>query len=243
MVSDSTLRIKTISAAHATATSIAALLLLRYSSWEIPESFDSLEQSKKYEDGRLDDSRNPTIHGRSRLANALTTWETAYLLYDTYALVNASQEKNGLRSTTAALRRVITESPVAMAHHVLLSSAFLVLQSYILGGKEKGLWVITAFMLMNSSTPMMHARWWRRQKTGRSSTLLDVAFLTTFAASRFGVTIWILHSYGRYHNMSSWQAFRLLRKRCQAGTGLLVGLNGVWWLLLCVNILKRNLRR
>jgi hypothetical protein len=181
MVSDSSLRIKTISAAHATATSIAALLLLRYSSWEIPRSFDSLKQPYEHDDRRLDDSHNLTINGRNRLANALTAWETVYLLYDTYALVNASQKKNGLRSTPAALRRVVKESPVAMAHHVLLSSAFLVLQSYILSGKEKGLWVITAFMLMNSSTPIMHARWWRRQKTGKTSTILDMAFLATMA--------------------------------------------------------------
>lgn len=240
---DPVLRNKAISAAHATATSIVALLLLRYSSWTIPPSVETTPGRAKHDDRHLDDSRNPVISGQNSMANALTAWETVYLLYDTYAMIRATQQKKNLRSSGAALRQVIIESPVAMAHHILLSSAFLVLQSYILAGREKGLWIITAFMLMNSSTPLMHARWWRRQRKGTSSMALDVAFLTSFAASRFGITIWIMRVYGQYHNVGPWQAYTLLRKRCQLGTGFLVGLNGIWWTILSMNILKKRLRK
>jgi hypothetical protein len=233
---------KAVSAAHATTTSIAALLLLRYSSWPIIPLRSSATQNAHDSKQHLDDSRNPTINGQNRLANALTAYETAYLLYDTYTMIHAQRRKN--QSTVrAALRVVARDSPVTLVHHVLLSSAFLVLQAYIAAGKEKGMWVITAFLLMNSSTPLMHARWWNRQRTGASNTALDVAFLTTFAASRFGVVVWILTKYGQYHNLGPWQAYTMLRGKCQIGTAVLVGLNGLWWTTLAGHVLKRNIKR
>jgi len=241
--SDHVLLNKSISAAHATATSLTAFLLLRYSSWLIPDTVNAASDRSKHDRPHLDDSFNPTINGRNYLANVLTAWETAYLVYDTYAMVHASRKQDNLHSNSVALHQVVRDSPVALVHHVLLASAFLVLQAYIAAGKEKGLWVITAFILMNSSTPLMHARWWRRQRTGKPNAMLDVAFLATFAASRFGVVVWILRRYGQYHGIGAWEAYRLLRKRCQIGTAMLVGLNGVWWTLLAYNIIKRNLKR
>jgi len=243
MTPDADLQDKAISAAHATASSIAALLLLRYSSWQIPQPLSFESDGTKHDERYLDDSGNPTIHGRNTWANALTAWETAYLLYDTYALVKATQRKRNGRGTGAAFHQAIKDSPVGMAHHVLLSSALLVLQSYIVNGKEKGMWIITAFILMNGSTPIMHARWWRRQQTGKPSTVLDLAFVVSFAAARFGVPVWIMREYSQYHGIGAWQAYRSLRKTCQVGTGLLVGMNGLWWMVLTFNILKRKLRR
>jgi hypothetical protein len=233
---------KAFSTAHATTTSVAALLLLRYASWPIPPSSSAYTPHAKEKEQYLDDSRNPTINGQNRLANALTAWETAYLLYDTYAMVWAYRKKHQLpfRATLGAVAR---DSPVAFAHHVLLSSAFLMLQAYIAAGKEKGMWVITAFLLMNSSTPFMHARWWNQQRTGTSNIFFDVAFLSTFAVSRFGVVVWILKRYGQYHALNAWQAYTMLRKRCQIGTAMLVGLNGLWWSILAANIVKRNIKR
>ncbi|KAF1832030.1 hypothetical protein BDW02DRAFT_632355 [Decorospora gaudefroyi] len=133
MRSDYTLRNKGLSAAHATATSLAAFFLLRYASWPLPEAAEAAPEPAKHVRQHLDDSRNPTISGRNYLANALTAWETAYLLYDTYAMVYVSRRQNKLSTTgtSAALRQVAKDSPVAMAHHVLLASAFLVLQAYI----------------------------------------------------------------------------------------------------------------
>jgi hypothetical protein len=234
---------KSISAAHATATSIAAFLLLRYGWWPIPEATETAPQQVKHGGQHLDDSRNPTIHGRNRLANALTAWETAYLIYDTYALVRASRSRSNIPSNSAALCQVAKDSPVALVHHVLLASALLVLHGFIAAGKEKGIWVITAFLLMNSSTPLMHARWWSHRRYGKPNAALDVAFLANFAAARFGVVVWVLREYGRYHGIGAWQAYGLLKRRCQVGTAMLVGMNGLWWSLLAFNILKRSLRR
>jgi ABC-type transport system involved in cytochrome bd biosynthesis fused ATPase/permease subunit len=241
MPTDPVVMNKAVSAVHATSSSIAALLLLRYSSWPILLSPRSVSQDAHGTKHHLDDSRNPMINGHNRFANALTAWETAYLLYDTYAMINARRKKDQ-PTVRAALRAVARDSPVTLAHHVLLSSALLVLQAYIAAGKEKGIWVITAFLLMNSSTPLMHARWWHRQRTGKPNAALDVAFLATFAASRFGVIIWILTKYGHHHGLDPWQAFTLLRKRCQIGTAMLVGLNGVWWTMLAINVAKRNIK-
>jgi hypothetical protein len=233
---------KAFSTAHATTTSIVALLLLRYASWPILPSRSTSTRNASDREQHPDDSRNPTINGQNRLANALTAWETAYLLYDTYVMVHAYRKKSHT-PLRAALGVVARESPVAFVHHVLLSSAFLVLQAYIAAGKEKGMWVITAFLLMNSSTPLMHARWWNRQRTGSENIILDVAFLSTFAASRFGVVVWILTKYGHHHGLGPWKAYIMLRKRCQIGTAMLVGLNGLWWTILAVNIVKRNTKR
>ena len=233
---------KAFSAAHATTTSIAALLLLRYASWPVPLPRSASTQDTNEKEQHLDDTQNPMINGHNRMANALTAWETVYLLYDTYTMVRTYRMKNRL-SFRAALGVAARSSPVAFAHHVLLSSAFLVLQAYIAAGKEKGMWVITAFLLMNGSTPLMHARWWNRQQTGTSSTAINVAFLTTFAASRFGVVVWILTKYGQHHGLGPWQSYTMLRKRCQIGTAMLVGLNGLWWTILAVNVVKRNIKR
>lgn len=236
------IRNRAISTVHTTASSIAALLLLRYASWPTSEEVaTSVQQSK--DEQQLDDSRNPMINGRNSLANALTLWETAYLIYDTYDLLHASRKKTRSHTVMAGVRLAAQDSPVVLAHHVFLTSAFLVLQSYILAGKEKGLWVVTALLLMNSSNPLMHARWWQRQRTGKASNALDFAFLTTFAVSRFGVVIWILKIYGRYHGIGAMQAYCLLRRKCQIGTAMLTVLNGAWWTILAYNTIRRHFRR
>jgi hypothetical protein len=236
------IRNRAISTIHTTASSIAALLLLRYSSWPVPEKIaPPLQRSK--DEQQLDDSRNPMINGRNLLANALTTWETAYLIYDTYDLLRSYRGKTTSQTTLAGLRIAAKKSPVVLAHHVFLTSAFLVLQSYILAGREKGLWVITALLLMNSSNPLMHARWWQRQRTGKASNTLDFAFLTTFAVSRFGLVVWILNRYGKHHGVGPMQAYFLLRRKCQIGTATLTVLNGAWWTILAFNTMRRILRK
>ncbi|KAF2240555.1 hypothetical protein BU26DRAFT_512034 [Trematosphaeria pertusa] len=236
---------KIVSALHATATSITAVLLLKHSSWPIlePSQAPGDAQPDKDRERPLDDSRNPLISGRNSLASTLTAWETVYLLYDTCFMVYASRKRNKLNTNAAGLRLVAKESPVILAHHILLASAFLVLQSYIVVGKEKGLWVITAFMLMNSSNPLMHLRWYIRQRTGKPSNAIDVAFLATFAGARFGLVAWILTKYGQYHGLGPVQAYRLLRKECRIGTAMLVGFNGAWWIMLALKVVNRKLKR
>ncbi|KAF2257883.1 hypothetical protein CC78DRAFT_538201 [Lojkania enalia] len=234
---------KAVSSLHAVATSITAFCILKYSGWAIPKQKSDTSPSPVDGENHPDDSLNPMIAGRSRLANALTAWETIYLLADTWFMVYANRKRYSLPSNSAGLRIVAKQSPILLIHHVVLTSAFLVLQSYIAAGKEKGLWVITAFMLMNSSNPLMHARWFVRRRTGRSSNFLDLVFLAAFATSRFGVVVWILRKYGRYHRLGVWQAYRSLREECQIGTAMLVGLNGAWWSILAAKVATRNLRK
>ncbi|KAF2678470.1 hypothetical protein K458DRAFT_139245 [Lentithecium fluviatile CBS 122367] len=238
---------KAVSALHATATSVVAVYLLNYSSWTIPSRQPTTARHSHRDNdrkGHPDDSRNPLISGRNLLANALTTWETVYLLYDTWFMVYATRKRMGLSSNSAALRIVAKRSPAVLAHHVLLASAFLVLQSYIVAGKERGLWVITAFILMNSSSPVMHLRWWLRRRSGKPSTAMDLALLTSFAGARFGVVLWILKRYGSYyHGLNAIQAYKVLRKECKIGTAMLVGFNGVWWTMLAYKVVRRNLKR
>ena len=234
---------KAISALHSTATSVVAVYLLNCSSWPIPSIPAHRPHRNVDTKSPPDDSLNPIINGQNYLANALTTWETAYLLFDTWFMVYATKKRLGLSSNITALRIVAKKSPVVLAHHVLLSSAFLYLQSYIIAGKERGLWVITAFILMNSSSPIMHLRWWLRRRSGIPSNVMDIAFLASFAGARFGVVFWILKRYGSYHGLSTAQACMALRKQCKIGTAMLIGFNGLWWTILVNKLVGRNIKR
>lgn len=234
---------KTVSALHAAGTSVVAVYLLNYSSWPIPSPQARHPHHNGHSKVPPDDTRNPLISGRNSLANALTIWETAYLLFDTWFMIYATKKRMGLSSNAAALRVVAKKSPDILAHHVLLASAFLYLQSYIVAGKERGLWIITAFILMNSSSPVMHLRWWLRRRSGTSSNVMDVSFLASFAGARFGVVYWVMKEYGSYHGLSALQAYNVLRKECKIGTAMLVGFNGLWWSMLAYKVVKRNIKR
>lgn len=222
--------IKAISAGHSTiATCLTVVSLCQ--SWHIDPSLDPpeiLSQGHNY--GRLDDSANPLISGRNALANFVTAWEAGYLIYDTGALFLESYVKDSSRGTRRAFRRLLRTSPIFVVHHVLLSAALLWLQTYIAVGREKGLKIIMAFALMNASSPVLHLRWWRRKTTGRNNASIDIALALVFAVTRFGSVYWVMEKYGQYHDLSPWQAFRMQRLPCQAGTGSLTAVNALWWL-------------
>jgi hypothetical protein len=240
---DLTVVSKAVSALHATTTSVVAVYLLTYSKWPVPQSPARHPHRGGDRNTPPDNTLNPLISGQNSLANALTTWETVYLIFDTWLMVYATRKRMGLSSNSVALRIVAKKSPAILAHHVLLASAFLYLQSYIVAGKEKGLWVITAFTLMNSSSPVMQLRWWLRRRSGRPSNIMDLAFLASFAGARFGVVVWILNRYGSYHGLTAVQAYKGLRKECKVGTAMLVGFNGVWWTMLAHKLVTRNTKR
>lgn len=236
--------IETISALHSLATSVGALAILRYADWQVQTSDDATKaQSTRSREFSvrplLDDSANPTIAGTSTVANALTAFECGYLIYDTGALLYQAHLKSDRRSAAFAVSTLVKGSPIFLAHHLVLVSSLLYLQTYIAKGCEKGLWIIVSFLLMNASNPLLHLRWWLRRSSGRVSNQIDVALAVVFAATRFGVIAWVLQGYGSYHGMGPWQAYRRLRRECQAGTGILVGVNAVWWFALLAKITKR----
>ncbi|KAK5952847.1 hypothetical protein OHC33_005966 [Knufia fluminis] len=229
--------VKAISAGHsivATCLTIASLS----QPWTILPG--SLKAGSIDSADRLDDSRNPLISGKNSLANFITAWEAGYLIYDTGAMFLESFVKDRSRGYCSALIRLLRGSPVFVAHHALLIASLLWLQTYVAVGREKGLQIIMAFFLMNASNPLLHLRWWRKKSTGKSDVRVDAALAAVFAATRFGSVYWVVEKYGQYHDFGVWEAFRRQRLECQAGTGLLTGLNAVWWVGLVMQILRRK---
>lgn len=220
--------LKAISASHSALVTILAAVALRQRNWRLPDEAVPLAS---WRSENLDDSANPMIQGRSRLANIVTAWEAGYLLYDTWAMTYALPRSVHLRP-----------SRVLVSHHVLIASGLLCLQLYVARGRERGVRIILAFLLMNASNPLLHARWWAR-KSNRASKLSEAVFLATFAALRFGIVAWVLRQYGAYHRLGPLEVFGYLRTPCKAGTGTLVGLNAVWWSWMCKNFIRRCLAR
>lgn len=193
----------------------------------------------------LDDRRNPLIWGRSSLGNAITSWETGYLLFDTIHKLllqyrgTSAQDGGVPRRLANAFVAVSKKEPVIWFHHLALLGALSGLQVYTARGRERGVWIIVAMMLMNASTPVMHWRWRQIKRNGKSSLKLDVVFALVFAACRFGVVFYVVRKYAKYHGLESWEAFRRQRAICQLSTASLVVLNGVWWSLLLKRIFGR----
>lgn len=238
---------KLISGVHGLSTSIAALAVLNNADWEssLPTSPKSQEvkssKSTQAKQGKsLDDSANPIIAGKSQTGNALTAWETGYLIYDTGAILYQSYNKTGRKNLSTATSAMVKDSPVFVVHHLVLISALGYLQTYTAKGREKGVWVIVCFLLMNASNPLLHLRWWLRRIRGRASKQVDGLLAASFAGLRFGVVAWIMRKYGAYHGMSGWEAYRSLRAECQVGTGVITGVNAVWWVLLVGQLVRRS---
>lgn len=222
--------IKAVSAGHASVATSLALVSL-HQPWTVPKSSGYPAGSLKWDgNGYLDDSRNPIIQGQNTLANFVTAWEAGYLIYDTGAMLLDSRANGRSKSYLTAITRMLQRSPVVFVHHILLIGGLLLLQAYIVAGREKGLEILMTFVLMNASTPLLHLRWWLKRTTGRKDARADAALAFVFAVTRFGGVYWVMKKYGQYHNLNSWEAFRRQRLPCQAGTGLLTVLNALWWL-------------
>ena len=202
--------VKAISSAHAILTSGLVLYAL---SQPWPMSFKASIRSSNPGQLYLDESRNPMIHGHSRLGNAITSLETAYLLYDTFALVLSRQK-----------------DPVMVGHHLAFLVALGSLQVYIARGRERGVWIILVLLLMNASNPLLHYRWWRRRCTGKQSAVIDSLFVQAFALCRFGSVGFVLAKYSRFHGISILKAFARQRWVCQISTISMISLNAVWWI-------------
>lgn len=235
-------KIKAISAGHAVASTLTVLYALSLSPLR-SRVIDSKPQSLTLTyGGNLDDSENPLIQDQSTFANALTGWETGYLLYDTWSMIQHVSLGSGIsQSFRKSVIDITHKEPAVFGHHVALSIAMLYLQYYIYQGRERGMWVIVTLLLMNASSPLLHLRDYLRLH-GKRSRSLDIAFAIAFAMARFGSVIWILGRYGAHHGLKAGEAYTRLRIPCQAGTGALVGLNGLWWLMLVTGIAKRALK-
>lgn len=223
---------------HAAGMTLVAVLALQKSPFRANADHMIHGKIRSMPDGNLDDSENPIIREQSNLANAITGWETGYLIYDTWALVwygtRGQIWPERLKSVIASVKR----QPFEYTHHVGLITALLYLQYYIWKGNERGIWIIVALTLMNASTPLLHIRSLLAGNGKRYKTL-DVAFAIMFALSRMGTISWILQKYGAHHGLNGLTAYMKLRMPCQAGTGAIFGLNLTWWFLLVRNLVWR----
>ena len=235
---------KIISSGHASITTLVSMYALVEASRNQAVSEEPTAPPPSSA-GLLDDSHNPLIQDRDVLCNILTAWEAGYLIYDTLALISLerwSSPPPGL-PLIHAIQTAFRNSPIVILHHVMLASALVCLQIYVSRQREKGIRIIAAFLLMNASTPFMHVRWWGRKRGKQSLSLgLDLAFILAFAASRFGPVMWVMHEYGKHHRISGLEAWGWLRRPCFAGMAGLVGMNGVWWLLMIRGLLRRRLK-
>ena len=132
-----------------------------------------------------DDSVNPTITGRSEFANAVTAVECGYLIQDTIVLLLPQARLNGMMGGEENLDKTL------LTHHIGIGGALLVLQYYIARGRERGIYIIVQYLLMNASTPVLCLRWyvrhfWLDWKGARLFT--DIAFVAAFFAAR----VWLV---------------------------------------------------
>lgn len=194
-----------------------------------------------------DDSTNPLLQTRSRFGNVIAAIECGYLLQDTISLLREARRRldllqPGRKPTLRSLLKYVDRT--LLFHHVGIAMALLVLQYYIHQGRERGIYIIVQFLLMNGSTPFLNIRWWLRTYHSRSTILCllsDFAFVAAFYVARIWSVGWIIKGYGNSHGYdNAWDVFlKRMRLPCQMGTGALWIANTAWWILLVKSILKR----
>ena len=242
---------KVVSFSHSLAISLAAVYTLNTGYWALPDigeqaaiRHEQVELHDRHDNSMLlDDSQNIIINGRSDLAKGLLAWEAGYLLYDTITLFAQSKQKHKASGYMRLVGYTFRESTDVFTHHVLIFFGLASLPSYFSHRRELGTWVFTSFLLMNASTPLLHARTWYRHHYGRQSEALEFSFLLLFASTRFGLVYWVVRNYAQYHNLETWNAFKSLYPICRVGTIALVGFNAMWWIALLRKFVKRAMFR
>ncbi|MCJ1435897.1 hypothetical protein MMC27_005273 [Xylographa pallens] len=196
-------------------------------------------------DPRASESALPLIATRSAFANAITAFETGYLLSDSLILlysVRLARRSNVARKSKQQL--VGLNMRHLAYHHAGLSAALLYLQWYIHHGREKGVLVIVMMMLMNASSPFGTLRWWLINfRSGRETAiaLATAAYLAVYAVARLGLVYAILAVWGRQTGVSALEAFGGLRWQCKTGTGTMGAVNIAWLVMGVSNFVCRSL--
>ncbi|KAI4273160.1 MAG: hypothetical protein LQ337_004832 [Flavoplaca oasis] len=248
---------KATSTLHSTVTTILAVYFLRQcrARWADVDAVDVLDskmkfgttaaglQSRRYPD----DSANPVLQTRSTMGNAVTAIECGYLLQDTISLLREAYLRHRVAqpSSDRSIRSVLKYADnTLLFHHISIALALLVLHYYIHDDRERGIYIIVQFLLMNSSTPILNLRWWLRSYHPQRKMLClssDIAFIAAFYMARVWLVGWIIRGYGKPHGYNSawkvyWEAMRL---PCRLGTGALWLANTSWWTLLVMSVIKR----
>ena len=204
--------IRILSTIHSSVTTLLALALLSH----LPP-LDSYAAPTSGYDG----TAHPLIALRSGAANSLTALETGYLLSSIPALLKEARAHGTKPSKTM------------LAHHAGIGTALLLLQAYVWRGKERGVYVIVMFLLMNASTPFMNLRWLLRRKGihKRLVNLTDQVFLVAFLVARVLLVPGIVRYYGQVKGLGWGETWwNELRWQCRLGTGALWVGNLAWWI-------------
>ena len=232
--------IKTVSTVHSSLLTTLAIYVLHQPQWRTstPSPVQlAILRTKYLQTGIPDDNSNPTIQVKSELANTITAIECGYLIQDSIALIISAKlyDKAGVRGTLD--KRLLT-------HHIGIGLALLALQYYVARGKEKGIYIIVQFLLMNASTPLLNLRWYIRTfkpDLNKLRLVADALFVPAFFAARVWLVGKILGDYGTWHGWSAWETYRYgLRAPCKLGTGALWVANVGWWSVLVWNVTRRS---
>ncbi|KAL8848483.1 MAG: hypothetical protein Q9221_006485 [Calogaya cf. arnoldii] len=248
---------KATSTLHSTVTTILAIYFLhrcrvQWSEMGSRGTEDSMAKPRttaaRVHSGRYpDDSTNPILQTRSSLGNAITALECGYLLQDTISLLREAYLRHGLvhPSFKPTLRSILKLADrTLLFHHISIATALLVLHRYIHQDRDRGIYIVVQFLLMNSSTPILNLRWWLRTYQPQYKMLClgsDIAFVAAFYMARIWLVGWIIRGYGRAHGYdSAWKVYlEAMRLPCQLGTGALWMANTAWWALLVASVVKR----
>ena len=232
-----------ISALHCTLVTLVSIHELRrhYADWA-PSSSSLQNHDSRTTSYTGYGADLPVITTRSALSNAITAWETGYLLQDTVILLLGAR----LRSQQSDTR--LTKEInwwVLVWHHGGLSIALATLQWYIARGKEKGVLVIIMLMLMNASTPVGTFHWYFvnfRPEKKRAIIGFNVAYLVAYATFRVYLIYWILRVFGEQTGESAFGAYRRLRLSCQMGTATIGLTNSIWLMMSVKKFVRRYLQ-
>ncbi|PWN87264.1 hypothetical protein FA10DRAFT_269838 [Acaromyces ingoldii] len=176
------------------------------------------------------------ITSRSARSNAVVAIEAGYLLQDT-AISYLADSRYKIRFTR-----------LMKLHHVVLGSLLTLFLEFARRKRERGVFFVEMFLLMNASTPLLNLRWFlrRRNHHGRvqalASTINDAGLVATFFACRIGLIYYMLWLYGVRTNRSVVQSFLSIPVQCKTGTASLLILNTLWWLSMARSTLKRHLK-
>ncbi|MCJ1244426.1 hypothetical protein MMC30_001624 [Trapelia coarctata] len=233
-----------ISALHCTLVALISIYELKRHYLDrapsTPTSLSNLEDIKSAHSGY--GANLPVITIRSSLSNAITAWETGYLLQDTVILLLGARLRSQQSHTRLAKE---INWRVLLWHHGGLSVALLILQWYIARGKEKGVLVIIMLMLMNASTPVGTLHWYLVNfRPGKKTAIMvaNVAYLVAYAAFRVYLIYWILSAFGEQTRESAFGAYRRLRLSCQIGTATIGVTNSIWLMMSVRKFSRRYLR-
>ena len=186
----------------------------------------------------------PIITAKSTFANALTAFETAYLLQDSAVLFYTDKVRRASTSTGLYKTKGLNNKHLAI-HHAVLSCAFGTLQWYIHQGREKGVLIIVMLMLMNASSPVQTVRWYLvnfRPQQRVAIALATVSYLMTYATCRVYLVYYVLKLFGAQRGHSALQTFVRLKWQCQLGSGGMALVNSLWLANGVVSFVRRNLR-